>query len=214
MQLKTLSKTAILALACTTGALAPQTAQADTIGYNVNFGSLGALNGNSTYNLDFTLIPFGTPNSSTTVNIGNFNYGGGSGPSSLGPLTDVSTFEEVFSPFTAGSSLSFNILANYTPEAANPDVLTFGLFTGSLNFTQTSTTPTRGSATGDGMSYFTITFNGATPTINTYAGTSPAFAAPTITTTPEPATWAMMAMGLGALGLLGYKRKRNAEMVA
>jgi hypothetical protein len=177
-------------------------AHAATIGYNVNFSSLGSLAGSSDYNLDFQLIPNAAPNNSTMVSFSNFNYGsGGSGPSTLPALSDSSPFEETFSPFTAGNSLSFNILANYTPETS-PDVLSFGLFSTSTGANTATTAP-------DGVSYFTISFNGANPTVSAYAGTSPAFAAPTITATPEPATWAMMAIGICSIGLLGWKRRKS-----
>jgi hypothetical protein len=187
-------------------ALPQSQAHADAIGYNVNFASLGSLAGSTDYNLDFQLIANAPPNNSTTVSFSNFNYGsGGSGPSSLTSLSDTSPFEESMSPFTAGSSLSFNVLANYTPETS-PDVLSFGLFS-------TSTGNNTSTAASDGFSYFTIDFSSATPTVRSYAGTNPAFAAPVITATPEPATWAMMVMGVGALGVLGFKRRKDEASV-
>lgn len=203
---------AILFLIGTGAAVAPS-AHADTITYNVTFSDLGELTGRSDYNLNFILTPYGDANNSTTINFSNFNYGsGGSGPSNLGPLTDAGPFNESFSPFVAGDSLSFLITADFTPDADAPDSLAFGFFEGPGNYTETSTTPTTGFSGGQGFNYFTIDFFDSNPSVSTFAGTNPAMPAPTITVvaTPEPQTWAMMFLGLGIV-LFAIKRKKTTE---
>jgi hypothetical protein len=221
-----------IALAVTLSALgtASQPAHAALIGYNVNLGTFGLAgqdrdtNGvNDTYRLDYFFNNGGTSGNSTAT-LGNFSFGGGVGTAATPP-----TFSDRDAPLdgdgfpiltpassgtltTPGNQLSFNVAFDYTIDSPAPDQFSFAIY-------NNANSQYIGTTSGDGISLFTIDFTAGNPNVNTYGSQATpgnpdyGLSAPTVTATPEPETWAMMALGICSVGLLGWKRRKSEATI-
>jgi len=180
----------------------PAIASASSLTYNVQFDTSG-LSAGGTYFLDFQFIG----SNGNTVDLGDFSYGGGSGPA--GPIemdTITNFFNEVTDPFTAGATLDFQVATtNIGPAVGGfPDELSFFILDSSLN---PLTTPDPADA------YFYFDVNGGIPDIQTFGGSG--VGAPSITSAaappgvPEPGTMLTMAMGLGLAALKRWPRRKR-----
>jgi hypothetical protein len=168
----------------------PAISSAATINYNVQFNTSGLSAGGSYY-LDFQFIG----SDGNTVDLGDFSYGGGSGPA--GPIemdTLTSFFNEVTDPFTAGTALDFQVAStNIAPPVGGfPDELSFFILDGSQN-PLTTLDPAD--------SYFYFDVNGGTPDIQTFSGSGVGAPLITVAPAPEPGTILTMAIGLGLAAL-------------
>jgi phosphate/sulfate permease len=182
-------------------ALVPRSAYADTIGYNIGIdtGNLGPGN----YNFFFSLGDSdGVANTTTTVN--NFTTTPTTGTSSYinstpFTLTDLGTTTNDQVSFTAGGRVNFNLTANYSPSNDTFFVSVFD----SANADVPTTDPLGRSA------LFELNFNGSGfQTYNFTAGPAPTVR---VVATPEPATWAMMLIGVAlVIGMMKRGRKSDA----
>jgi hypothetical protein len=182
-------------------ALMPGSAHADTIGYNIGIdtGNLGPGN----YSFFFSLGDSdGVANTTTTVN--NFTTTPTTRTSSYinatpFTLTDRGTSTNDQVSFTAGGRVNFNLAANYTPSNDTFFVSVFD----SANADVPTTDPFGRSA------LFELNFNGSGfRTYNFTAGPAPTV---TVVATPEPATWAMMLIGMAlVIGMMKRGRKSDA----
>lgn len=203
----------LLVVWCTSGV-----SLADTIQYRIEFNDPNAFQfdaGSSPYSMNFYL----SGSSGTTTISGSNFLGSGTDPSTSFTLNNSTSDSEAFVNFTppttspTSDSLSFDLFANYAP--ASGDNFSFGIYKNFGAANQDFITTTE----GQGISFFTIDFaNPSGPFVRTYSSNDPGFniAAPTVrvVATPEPETWAMMAMGLVALGVLGWKRRRRESSQA
>jgi hypothetical protein len=206
---KTSLRSGLVATALLGGmALAPRAAHADAIGYNIGIDVGNLSSGNYTFYFN---IADGDGVANTTMNFSNFTASGpstytGSGTPAPFILTDTGSgteFNDSISFFSggAGGQVAFDFTADFTAspdsfflsvfDSSNADVPTADAFRSALfelNF--------------DGSGYRTYDFNsGPSPTVRV-----------TAIATPEPATWAMMLMGLAlVLAMLKRNKKTGAD---
>jgi hypothetical protein len=211
---------ALFATVFVTGFLAwsAQSVTASTLGFEVLVNTaplIGSAAG--PFSLDFQLIGSG----SNTVVINRFNFGGGgavapasrsggaSGDLNSGVALDdgSSFFNELFEPFTPGSSLSFfvTMTTNVTPS---PDAFSFAIRDGNL-----LTLPTTG--LGDSLALVSVTSSTLTPgDVQTFRGVTvpggPNYSNVTAQVVPEPASLLLLAAGLAAATTVHRRRRRSA----
>lgn len=180
--------------------------RADMLNFNINFGNTSALGSN--FSLDFQLANSNALNT-TNLTIQNFMGSVTPAPGSTFTLSDSTANSELITPFASAATnpapFSFDILANFTPNAASPDQLVF--------FFANNADP---SGASDTTNLFSITFNSGNPNSvgrASFASTNPNVPAPTITVTavPEPETWFMMALGLSFICAMFQRRKARRE---
>lgn len=184
----------------------------------INTAALG-LPANSTsapFALDFQLNSGNTLNNNTAV-ISNFTFGGGGAPFGAAnvfggasgslpgtiTLTDTLAFNEFFQSFTFGSILGFDLFLSQNVDAGpTPDGFSIGLLDNLLFNISTA---------GFANQLLTVDLLGATPAIQTFAGTG-AYAGVTlaITAVPEPSTYAIA----GAIVLMGIVFGRRCRAKA
>lgn len=219
---KTMKKTnrklglSLLALAGSMSlALTPAPAQADVLNFQVNITGTEGLNDPSA--LRFLLS--GNPtNSSNGVTLSNFDFGntglGGTVTSGSPTLSDDLAFNRFNQNFTPGDSLSFNLALNTDSadvgSANGPDLFTLAILNGTSGPRLVTTAP-------DGVSFFTFSFDSlSNPSFASYqsaamdaSGNAQPVLVATVTAVPEPATWLMMALGMGAIVWTQQRRKRT-----
>jgi hypothetical protein len=200
---------------CTTGV-----SRADIVQYTVSFTNPNAFQLDSAsgpYGLDFFLTTGSTADSNTTSVSGSNFSGSGTGVANNFTLNNTEGEAEATSAFTpptnapAGSLLSFDLTANYTP--GSQDTFSFGIY---KNFGPNQSLIVTNEPAPLQQAFFTLYFSGAgVPAVGSYSSNESGFniGAPTVTLvsavpTPEPSTYAMMALGLVALCVLGAKRKK------
>jgi hypothetical protein len=133
---------------------------------------------------------------------GTVTFGNGSG------------FNDFFQNFTYGSTLSFQV-SLFGPALSSPDgTATSGsTFAFSMFSDADGTIPVLTTNTTEGNAItIDVNLDGTTTVTNFSAQTTvmPA-TAPAV---PEPSTWAMMALGFGLMGLLGYRKTRSDNALA
>ena len=195
--------------------LVPTPGRADFIaGVTVDTSPLVAEYPNSpglAYGLSFVLIDgSGTGNSSTTVNISNLSYGGGSGPAGPLALTDnafIVTDTEVFTP---GSTLGFTLdIPNpHLDPSGNPDTFEFTLLF-NVDPANPQTTGTPIDTTDLFGTLLTLDVTGPNPDVMTFQGTGNPPITIVVTSVPEPSVLAMgILVGTGTL-IVGWTRRRD-----
>jgi hypothetical protein len=170
------------------------------------------------YYVDLTLTGGSTANTATaTISQFTFGSGGAAGLNStitttggatggLGSsvtLTDPTFYNDFNQAFTPGSLLKFTVtIATTTIDSPIPDNFSFSILDANG-----IPVPTSDPSTADTLLNLDLT--GAMPTIHTYASASAGLAAPTVTmaTVPEPASVAMLGLGLLAAGLVARRRQ-------
>jgi hypothetical protein len=215
-------RTLLLGMALVSGGTVAALAQTYTVSLSTD-----ALNANSAsepFSLDFQFVDgSGTGDANNTITLKNFNFSSGgslSSPASLSggasqsggtfTITDSSSFNEVLTPFTAGTSpnstLSFQLTTTNHAETgagSSPDELTFYVLDSNDNDVPTSDAAASSLVTIDlgapgGPSI--TTFNGTTP----YAGLDVS-----VTETPEPSSVATFMLGLAATAAIAGFRGRK-----
>jgi len=179
-------------------ALALPAAYSDSLLYNAQIDTSG-LTAGDTYSMDFQFIG----SDANTVDLNNFSYGGGSGPTGLFELDTITNFfNEVTPQFVAGITLSFQIgSTNIGPPAGGfPDELSFFILDSSLNPLPTTDTAN---------AFFYLDVTGAVPNIQTFSGSGvlAPIITPASTGVPEPGTISLLAAGLSLI-LLGLRSRK------
>jgi hypothetical protein len=184
----------------------PSIGRADAI-YSVSLDISALLDSSQQYTLDFILFDgSGMGNGNNTVTISNFNFG--AAPVSL---TDSSFFNEALVLFTpVQSSLSFLLSITTNMEAFIPDMFTFAILDSSL-----TPIPTLDPFLVD--NFLSINLDSPTGTVITSAtdiqGTDIRINAPQVqlepevSPVPEPGTLGLLAFGLSAMAMRGFRRK-------
>jgi len=148
------------------------------------------------YTADFQLIG----SNGNTVNLTNFSYGSGSGPTGPYELDTIGNFfNEVMVPFLPGASLDFEVASTNLPPPSGgfPDELSLFLLDSGGN-----PLPTADPAD----SFFYLDVTGAQPNIQTF-GDPGGVPAPSLTAIPEPAPIWLVAAGLGLVMLSRSARR-------
>ena len=195
-------------------------AAANTVGFEVLVNT-APLVGNAAgpFALDFQLNGSG-PN---TVVVSNFNFGGGAAAGTavasngaagtLGTavtLSDSSSFfNELYQPFTPGSTLSF-FVSMTTTVTPTPDAFSFAILDGSL-----FNIPTTG--LGDSLLLVNITRSTLTASdIETFSGVNPPggpnYSNVTVLALPEPAAILQLSVGLAAFTIGRFLRSSSSQM--
>lgn len=175
--------------------------------------------------IDFQLFDgTGSGNANTTVSLSNFNFGGGSavaGAVDTGgvwgsldtsvTLNDSSFYNEFYQGFTPGSSFSFDLQIDSTPQGGlTPDSFAFAFLDSTL-----SNLPTM----APGSDVFTyVEIGDDAPVASVYAsndsivpnagGPALSINAPSFQPVPEPSSYGLMAAAGLAVCALARRRKR------
>lgn len=206
------------AVATVAALLLAHSAQADSL-YNISLDLSSLASGtNAPYYLDFQFAS-GTVSSdgNNTATLGGFSFSGisagvngsitstgaASGDSlSAISLVNSSTPSEWFQAINAGTTnISFNLDLTTLVNFTTPDRFSIAILDSSTG--QIATT------SPDALSLATIDISSATSnTVATYTGVAPTTVSATVSTVPEPSTYALF--GLGALVLIVVARRRAA----
>ncbi len=211
--------------ACSTAVHAAQTYQA----YKVTVDTSSLIgNPNSPYYIDLQLNSGGGPFANQAYAF-NFTYGGGSASASSSavvyngnPTGDLSTgialstatsaFNEIAQQFTAGTTLTFDVLLTENGGVHAPDGFSFAIDDGTT-FQIPTTDPNGGLtlATWD----INLAFTNPAISVATYLPTDPQYQGPngitvSVVAVPEPSVWAFGLLGFGFLVYLNRRRSLRA----
>jgi hypothetical protein len=174
--------------------------------YSVTFDSSGFDTSGNPYQLDVNLTAANGTGDAASVTLSNFACSGC--PASAQTLVDATFTQDIYIPFDAGGTVSFNL--SLSPDlsdflADGPDSFQLSILDASLN-PVTTTDPF------DAVLF--AAFDSASPTIDAFgspAGGDPLFGAPVVTalpaSAPEPDSAALLA-GAGCLAVLLRQRLR------